>query len=96
MRANKKREEAKSKDIGNPSERQTVREMDTSDAVRQINIAREIKRDQQKEIERQVERERERDKESWENKLRRTEKDNERSRSRLGGNRKERVKCKYS
>ncbi len=55
--------EAKSKDIGNPSERQTVREMDTSDAVRQINIAREIKRDQQKEIERQVERERERQRE---------------------------------
>ncbi len=55
--------EAKSKDIGNPGERQTVREMDTSDAVRQINIAREIKRDRQKEIERQVERERERQRE---------------------------------
>ncbi|XP_058621723.1 rab effector MyRIP isoform X2 [Onychostoma macrolepis] len=57
--------EGKSKDIGNPSERQTVREMDTSDAVRQINIAREMKRDRerQKEIERQVERERERQRE---------------------------------
>uniref|UniRef100_A0A673INW6 RabBD domain-containing protein n=1 Tax=Sinocyclocheilus rhinocerous TaxID=307959 RepID=A0A673INW6_9TELE len=57
--------EGKSKDIGNPSERQTVREMDTSDAVRQINIAREMKRDRerQKEIERQVEREQERQRE---------------------------------
>uniref|UniRef100_A0A671KDA6 RabBD domain-containing protein n=1 Tax=Sinocyclocheilus anshuiensis TaxID=1608454 RepID=A0A671KDA6_9TELE len=57
--------EGKSKDIRNPSERQTVREMDTSDAVRQINIAREMKRDRerQKEIERQVERERERQRE---------------------------------
>ncbi len=57
--------EGKSKDIGNPSERQTVREMDTSDAVRQINIAGEMKKDRerQKEIERQVERERERQRE---------------------------------
>ncbi|XP_016092800.1 rab effector MyRIP-like [Sinocyclocheilus grahami] len=57
--------EGKSKDIGNPSERQTVRKMDTSDAVRQINIAREMKKDRerQKEIERQVERERERQRE---------------------------------
>uniref|UniRef100_A0A672KQS6 RabBD domain-containing protein n=1 Tax=Sinocyclocheilus grahami TaxID=75366 RepID=A0A672KQS6_SINGR len=59
-----KREE-KSKETGNQSERQTVREMDTSDAVRQINIAREMKRDRerQKEIESQVERERERQRE---------------------------------
>lgn len=61
----REKREAKSKDIGNPSERQTVREMDTTDAVRQINIAREMKRDRQrqKEIERQVERERERQRE---------------------------------
>ncbi|XP_026056949.1 rab effector MyRIP isoform X1 [Carassius auratus] len=53
--------EGKSKDTGNASERQTVREMDTSDAVRQIKIEREFKRDRerQKEIERQVEKERE-------------------------------------
>uniref|UniRef100_A0A8C1BEE8 Myosin VIIA and Rab interacting protein b n=1 Tax=Cyprinus carpio carpio TaxID=630221 RepID=A0A8C1BEE8_CYPCA len=53
--------EGKSKDTGNPGERQTVREMDTSGAVRQINIEREMKRDRerQKETERQVERERE-------------------------------------
>ncbi|XP_073687018.1 rab effector MyRIP isoform X2 [Garra rufa] len=59
------RREIKSKEIGNLGERQTVREMDTSDAVRQINIAREINRDRerQKEIERQVERERERQRE---------------------------------
>ncbi|XP_016389021.1 rab effector MyRIP-like, partial [Sinocyclocheilus rhinocerous] len=59
-----KRDE-KSKETGNQSEIQTVREMDTSDAVRQINIAREMKRDreQQEEIESQVERERERPRE---------------------------------
>ncbi|XP_050954019.1 rab effector MyRIP isoform X2 [Labeo rohita] len=59
------RREGKSKEIGNLSERQTVREIDTSDAVRRINIAREMKRDRerQKEIERQVERERERQRE---------------------------------
>lgn len=54
--------EGKRKKTGNQCERQTVREMETSDTVRQINIAREIKRDRerQKETERQVERERER------------------------------------
>ncbi|XP_043082504.1 rab effector MyRIP isoform X1 [Puntigrus tetrazona] len=61
----REKKEGKLKESGNPSERQTVREMDTSDAVRQINIAREMKRDRerQKEIERQVERERERQRE---------------------------------
>ncbi|XP_051543607.1 rab effector MyRIP-like isoform X2 [Myxocyprinus asiaticus] len=46
-------------------ERQAVEEMDTSDAIRQINIDREMKRERErkKEIERQVERERERQRE---------------------------------
>ncbi|XP_051970298.1 rab effector MyRIP-like [Xyrauchen texanus] len=46
-------------------ERQTVQEMDTSKAIRQINVEREMKRERgrQKEIERQVERERERQRE---------------------------------
>ncbi|KAK2869902.1 hypothetical protein Q8A67_024294 [Cirrhinus molitorella] len=58
------RREGKSKEIGNLSETQT-QVMDTSNAVKQINVAREIKRDRerQKEIERQVERERERQRE---------------------------------
>lgn len=57
--------DGKLREIEKPNERQTVREMDTSDAVRQINIEREVKRERerQKEIERQVERERERQRE---------------------------------
>ncbi|KAK7123948.1 hypothetical protein R3I93_022148 [Phoxinus phoxinus] len=59
------KKEGKPRETEKPNERQTVREMDTSDAVRQIHIERELKRERerQEEIERQVERERERQRE---------------------------------
>lgn len=71
LRPKERRESKRDKKEGKPreteklNERQTVREMDTSDVVRQINIERELKRERerQKEIERQVERERERQRE---------------------------------
>ncbi|XP_067290537.1 rab effector MyRIP isoform X2 [Pseudorasbora parva] len=59
------KKEGKLREIEKLNERQIVREMDTSDAVRQVNAERELKkeRERQKEIERQVERERERQRE---------------------------------
>ncbi|XP_051970551.1 rab effector MyRIP-like isoform X2 [Xyrauchen texanus] len=68
-RLERKRDKQTDREIEKQSEqwleRQAVEEMDTSDAIRQINIDREMKRERErkKEIERQVERERERQRE---------------------------------
>ncbi|XP_077100454.1 rab effector MyRIP isoform X2 [Siphateles boraxobius] len=71
LRPKERRKSQRDKKEGKPreteklNERQTVREMDTSDAVKPINIEIELirERERQKEIERQVERERERQRE---------------------------------
>ncbi|XP_039522383.1 rab effector MyRIP isoform X2 [Pimephales promelas] len=61
----REKKEGKPRETEKPNERQSVRDMDTSDAVRQMNRERELERERerQKVIERQVERERERQRE---------------------------------